>query len=112
MSAVARHLVSGAMSAMDRGYGKTRRTSNSRSYRTPPAMPIVDPGPIWKVDSARDYAKSEFSHSLDPLLPVAVFSANDRSTLKLDLRSRRRESQRRRQRSFAGGHHQPARDPS
>jgi len=29
----------------------------------------------------------------DPLLPVAIFSANDRCTLELDLRSRRRESQ-------------------
>jgi hypothetical protein len=30
-------------------------------------MPIVDPGAIWEVDSARDHAKAEFSHSLDPL---------------------------------------------
>jgi hypothetical protein len=29
-------------------------------------MPIVDPGPIWKVDDARDRAKTEFSHGLDP----------------------------------------------
>jgi hypothetical protein len=27
-------------------------------------MPIVDPGPIWKVDYARDRAKIEFSHGL------------------------------------------------
>lgn len=33
-------------------------------------MPIVDPGPIWKVDSARDHAKTEFSHSLDCELSV------------------------------------------
>ena len=32
----------------------------------------------------------------NPEEPVAVFSASDRSTLKLDLRSRRRESQRQR----------------
>jgi hypothetical protein len=29
-------------------------------------MPIVDSGPIWKVDDARDRAKTEFSHGLDP----------------------------------------------
>lgn len=35
-------------------------------------MPIVDPGPIWKVDSARDHAKTEFSHSLDPQQPLVL----------------------------------------
>ena len=39
----------------------------------------------------------------DPLRPVADFVANERSTRKLDLRSRHRESQRRQQRSFAAG---------
>jgi hypothetical protein len=39
----------------------------------------------------------------DPLLPVVDFATNDRSTLELDLHSRRRASRRRRQRSFAGG---------
>jgi hypothetical protein len=34
-------------------------------------MPIVDPGPIWKVDSARELAMPGFSHSLGPLLPSA-----------------------------------------
>jgi hypothetical protein len=49
-------------------------------------MPIVDSGPIWRIDFARDRAKLGFSHGLDPLLPDAIFSANDRSTLELDLR--------------------------
>jgi hypothetical protein len=40
---------------------------------------------------------------LDPLLPVAVFSASDRSTFELDLRLRGRKSRRRRQQSFAEG---------
>jgi hypothetical protein len=44
----------------------------------------------------------------DPKGPAAVFSANDRTTL--DLRSRRRDSQRRR-RSFEGGNHRPRPDP-
>ena len=33
-------------------------------------MPNIDPGPIWKVDIARDHAKLEFSHGLDCLLTV------------------------------------------
>lgn len=49
--------------------------------------------------------------AIDPLLPVAVLSANDRCTLELDIRSRRRESRRQRQQSFAAGHHRPAKDP-
>ena len=47
----------------------------------------------------------------DPFLRMADFAANDRSTLELDLRSRRRESRRQRQQSFAGGHRRPAKDP-
>jgi len=27
-------------------------------------MPIVDPGPIWKVDFSPDHARTEFSHGL------------------------------------------------
>ena len=38
--------------------------------------------------------------AIDPLPPAADFSVNDRSTLELDLRSSRRESQRRLHRSF------------
>jgi hypothetical protein len=30
-------------------------------------MPMVDPGPFWKVDFALDHAMTESSHSLDPL---------------------------------------------
>jgi hypothetical protein len=33
-------------------------------------MPIVDPGPFWKVDFAREHPKTEFSHGLDPKPPV------------------------------------------
>jgi len=33
-------------------------------------MPIVDPGPFWKVDFAPDHAMTEFSYSLDPKLSV------------------------------------------
>ena len=29
-------------------------------------MPIVDPGPFWKVDLAFDHGMTEFSHNLDP----------------------------------------------
>ena len=46
---------------------KTRQTLNLRGHRTLPEMPIVDPGPIWKVDCARDREKSVFSHGIDPL---------------------------------------------
>jgi hypothetical protein len=35
-------------------------------------MPIVDPGSIWKVDSARDHAKAKFSNSFDPKEPLAI----------------------------------------
>ena len=34
-------------------------------------MPIVDPGPFWKVDFALDHAMTEFSHSLGRSLPTA-----------------------------------------
>ena len=34
-------------------------------------MPIVDPGPIWKVDFARAATKTEFSHGLGRL-PAAM----------------------------------------
>jgi hypothetical protein len=47
----------------------------------------------------------------DPFLPLADFAAIDRSTLELDIRSRRRESRRQRKQSFAAGHHRPAKDP-
>ena len=39
--------------------------------------------------------------AIDPLLPAAVFSPSDRSTLELDVRWRRREKPRWRQQSFA-----------
>lgn len=52
------------MSAMGRGCVKTRSTCNFLGHRTPPAMPIADPGPFWKVDVAFDHAMNEFSHSL------------------------------------------------
>jgi hypothetical protein len=47
---------------------------------------------------------------LDPLLPLADFETSDCSTLELDLRRHRRATRRLQQRSFAGGHHRPARD--
>jgi len=47
---------------------------------------------------------------VDPLQPAAVFSASDRSTSELDVRSHRRESQRRRQGSFDRGQHRPQED--
>lgn len=49
---------------MVRGCVKARLTRNSRGHRTPHAMPIVDPVPIWKVDFVHDHARTEFSHSL------------------------------------------------
>jgi hypothetical protein len=35
-------------------------------HRAPPAMTIVDLGPIWKVDLASMRMWIDFSHSLDP----------------------------------------------
>jgi hypothetical protein len=52
---------------------------------------------------------SRMSH-FDPMQPPAAFPLNDRCTSELDLRSTRRESQRRRQRSFAGGNHRTGTD--
>lgn len=49
---------------------------------------------IFNLDDGFEAASSlDRLSSLDPLLPVADFAASDRSTLKLDLRPRRRESQ-------------------
>lgn len=48
-----------------RGSVKTRPTRTFRGHRTQPATPIIDPGQLWKVDSARDCAKLETSHTLD-----------------------------------------------
>jgi hypothetical protein len=57
-----------------------------------PEQPITDSSP---------------SAALDPLLSVAVSSVSDRSKLELDLGRRRRESQGRRERSFADGIDRP-----
>jgi hypothetical protein len=51
---------------IDRGSVKTRRTGKSRGHRTPPAMPIVEPGPIWKVDFAQDRAHGKFKRPPKP----------------------------------------------
>jgi hypothetical protein len=59
-------------SAVGRGCVKTRPTRNFRGHRTLPAMPIVDPGPIWKVDFGSDHAKTGFSHSLGRQRPFAA----------------------------------------
>ena len=56
----------GWSAASDRGRVKTRATRNFRGHRSPPTMPIVDPGPFWKVDLAFDHGMTEFSHNRDP----------------------------------------------
>lgn len=54
---------------------------------------------------ATDRFAVTWTGGIDPQGPAAVFSASDRSTLELALRSRGRKSHRPRQRSFAGGKH-------
>ena len=49
----------GSTHIADRGSAKTRPRRNFRGHRTPSTMPIVDPGPIWSVEIARDRAKTE-----------------------------------------------------
>lgn len=61
---------------------------------------------VAMVPAERLHPKAAYSRCR----PIAVgggFSASGRSTSELDVRSRRRESQRRRQRSFERGQHRP-----
>ena len=48
---------------------------------------------------------------IDPKAPVAIFSTSDRTTLKVELRRRCRESHGWRQRTFAGGSHRAGPSP-
>ena len=48
--------------------------------------------------------------AIDPLQPAAVLSASDRCTSEPDVRSRRRETKPRRQRSFERGEHRAPKD--
>ena len=83
MSAAAETGRTGFAGTADRSTLKldVRETPNGLRLSLPPLRP-----PDGCFQQARTGAD-------DPLLPVADFAAKDRSTLELDLRSRRRESQ-------------------
>ena len=89
---------------------RTRRSDSMQKSRFSAHSEAATPGSESTSGRDRDPAHGGLSNvrccqsrpaASDPLLPAAVFSPSDRSTLELDVRWRRREKPRWRQQSFA-----------